>query len=313
VTPGHAGFVLSEEQRTVIHKSDPQSDAVIFPYVIGDELLTGDGGPERFLIDFQPMSIVEAETRKKAFARVKETVLPDRQAKAEEGKDSSGKMRSHHRQFLERWWRLSWERRDMHEALAKLPGMRCVACSRVTKRPVFVFVSTQMRLGDRLQIFAFDDDYSFGVLQSSPHWQWFTTKCSKLTERFIYTPDTVFDTFPWPQSPTAAQIEAVAAAAVEVRRVRGEALKLTTGGLRAVYRTLELPGKHPLKDAHAALDTAVLAAYGFDANKDLLAQLLELNLTVAAMEKQNKKVTAPGVPANYPGAKKLVTDDCIRP
>jgi hypothetical protein len=39
-----------------------------------------------------------------------------------------------------------------------------------------------------------------------------------------------------------------------------EALKVTTGGLRAVYRTLELPGTHPLKDAHAARDAAVLAA-----------------------------------------------------
>ena len=65
-----------------------------------------------------------------------------------------------------------------------------------------------------------------------------------------------------------------------------------------MYRTLELPGKHPLKDAHADLDAAVLAAYGFDPKKDLLAQLLELNLSVAAMEKQGKQVTPPGVPAS---------------
>ena len=53
-------------------------------------------------------------------------------------------------------------------------------------------------------------------------------------------------------------------------------------GLQAVYRTLApLPGANPLKDAHAALDAAVLAAYGFSAKKDLLAQLLALNLEVA--------------------------------
>jgi hypothetical protein len=34
---------------------------------------------------------------------------------------------------------------------------------------------------------------------------------------------------------------------------------------------LKLPGGNPLKDAHAALDTAVLTAYGFSAKKDLLA------------------------------------------
>ena len=98
-------------------------------------------------------------------------------------------------------------------------------------------------------------------------------------------------------------------AAVAVWWVRAEALKVTTGGLRAVYRTLELPGKHPLKDAHAA----ALAAYGFDAKKDLLAQLLELNLTVAAIEKSGGPVTAPGVPPTYGDATKLVTGDCINP
>ena len=125
--------------------------------------------------------------------------------------------------------------------------------------------------------------------------------------------DSVFGTSPWPQSPTSKEIEAVAAAGVAVRRVRAEALKVTTGGLRAVYRTLELPGKHPLKDAHAALDAAVLAAYGFDAKKDLLAQLLELNLSVAAREKQGQPVTAPGVPPGYGDPARLITGDCIRP
>jgi hypothetical protein len=80
-----------------------------------------------------------------------------------------------------------------------------------------------------------------------------------------------------------------------------------------VYRTLELPGKNPLKDAHAALDAAVLRAYGFDAKGDLLAQLLELNHKVAAREKKGEPVTPPGIPADYPNPDELVTDDCIRP
>ncbi len=98
-----------------------------------------------------------------------------------------------------------------------------------------------------------------------------------------------------------------------VRQVRAEALAVTTGGLRVVYRTLELPGKHPLKDAHAALDTAVLAAYGFSPKKDMLAQLLELNLAVAAREQAGQPVIGPGVPPTYPDPAKLITNDCIRP
>ena len=90
--------------------------------------------------------------------------------------------------------------------------------------------------------------------------------------------------------------------------MRAEALPKIKGGLRALYRTLELPGANPLKDAHAALDAAVLAAYGFSAKKDLLAQLLALNRKVAAKIERGEPVTAPGVPKNYPDAKKLVTE-----
>jgi hypothetical protein len=50
-----------------------------------------------------------------------------------------------------------------------------------------------------------------------------------------------------------------------VRRIRAEALPKLKGGLRALYRTLELLGANPLKDAHAAHDAAVLVAYGFAA------------------------------------------------
>ncbi len=91
-----------------------------------------------------------------------------------------------------------------------------------------------------------------------------------------------------------------------------EALSKIKGGLRAVYRTLELPGKNPLKDAHLALDRAVLDAYGFTPKGDRLAQLLALNLEVARREEAGEPVNAPGVPPDHPDPARLVTDDCIR-
>ena len=74
-----------------------------------------------------------------------------------------------------------------------------------------------------------------------------------------------------------------------------------------------LPGKNPLKDVHAALDSAVLDAYGFAPKGDLLAQLLELNLAVATQIEKDEAVTSPGLPPVYPNPSQLVTDDCIRP
>src|SRR5450432_4129132 len=128
----------------------------------------------------------------------------------------------------------------------------------------------------------------------------------------------VRNNYPWPQTATVKQIDAVAAAARELRRVRAEALPKLKGGLSALYRTLELPGANPLKDAHAALDAAVLAAYGFAAEKrgaatDLLVQLLALNQQVAAKLERADPVTAPGIPAGFPKPETLLTEDCIRP
>jgi len=57
----------------------------------------------------------------------------------------------------------------------------------------------------------------------------------------------------------------------------------------------------------------VLSAYDCHAKKDLLAQLLALNQPVAAKIEKGEIVVSPGVPKNYPDAKKLVTEDCIKP
>jgi hypothetical protein len=119
-----------------------------------------------------------------------------------------------------------------------------------------------------------------------------------------------------PRSPISSgspnDIKAVAQAGREVRRIRDEAVTKIKGGLRAVYRTLELPGHNPLKDAHAALDAAVLATYGFSAKQDFLRQLLDLNQGVAARIDRGEPVTTPGIPAGFPDPKSLVSDDCIR-
>ena len=256
------------------------------------------------------MSIPDARKYPLPFARVEKAVLPHVSGKAKIEREKTGKTTGQEQNWLQTWWQHFRPRPELVGKVAGLP--RYIVCSRVTKRPVFVFLSPSIRPGDALSCFALSDDYSFGILQSNSHWQWFVAKCSKLKSDFRYTPESVFDTFPWPQRPKVKQINAVAAAGREVRRVRDEALKRVHGGLRAVYRTLELPGKNPLKDAHAALDAAVLDAYGFSPHNDLLSQLLELNLDVAARIEAGKPVTPPGLPADYPNPARLVTEDCVQ-
>jgi hypothetical protein len=309
VTPGHDGFVITDDERTRLER-DGVSGEVIHPYLTGRELVTGDGTPERFIIDFQRRTILEARRFKSAFSRVEQIVLPDREKKAEKGEDGE-EARSHHKGFLDRWWALAWDRQEFFSRVKNL-NQRYIACSRITKRPIFVFLTTAVWPSDKVQAFLFDDDYSFGVLQSSTHWLWFLEKCSKLTERFSYSSDSVFDTFPWPQNPTARQVDAVADAGRRLRAVRAKALQEISGGLRAVYRTLELPGQNPLKDAHAALDDAVLRAYGFS-GKDILQQLLNLNQSVASALESGQGAMGPGVPRDYKAREGLITSDRVGP
>lgn len=217
---------------------------------------------------------------------------------------------------LERWWQFWNVRTSMRSTFTQ--ASRFLGMSRTTLRPILCFISVEICPDSKIQTFALDDDFSFGVLQSQLHWSWFIANCAKLEARPSYSSRSVFDTFPWPQGsdfsgPSDKQVEAVAEAGRTVRRVRAEALKRIKGGLRALYRTVELPGKSPLKDAHKALDAAVLKAYGFSARRDLLQQLLDLNLAVAKREKQSLPVVAPGVPPSYSGNRAtLVTKDCIR-
>jgi len=308
--PRHQGFVLSPKLAAEMIKQDRRNEKVVHPYLIGREMITGVR-PDRWVIDFQKMDILTAKSYSAPFKEIENTVLPHVQGYADKERKSSGRTVGQDQTWLKSWWQHFRCRKELIDLLEQLP--RYLACAEVTKRPIFCFVASAIRPDHTLEAFVLADDYSFGILQSNAHWQWFVAKCSKLKSDFRYTPESVFDTFPWPQSPTKKQINAVADAGREVRRIRDAALLKVSGGLRAVYRTLELPGKNPLKDAHAALDAAVLDAYGFSPNKDLLAQLLALNLEVARRIDKGQPVTAPGVPPSLGDPAPLITKDCIQP
>jgi hypothetical protein len=81
--------------------------------------------------------------------------------------------------------------------------------------------------------------------------------------------------------------------------------------LRDLYRTLEPPGTNRLRDAQAALDSAVRAAYGKKDAEDTLAFLLRLNLDLAAKEARCELIAPPGLPASVPDPAGFVTADCI--
>jgi restriction-modification enzyme MmeI-like protein len=306
--PRHKGFVIDIETAQKLISVDPRNREVVHPFLIGREMLM-QGEPKRWVIDFEKKDLFEAQGYRAPFEHVREHVMPHVIGLAEEERTKSNKTTGQDQGWKKTWWQLFRCRRELIDRISKTS--RYFVCSEVTKRPIFCFVDPEIRPDHTLEVFVFEDDYSFGVIQSAIHWAWFIATCSKLTGRFRYTPESVFDTFPWPQRPTRKQITAVAEAAVALRALRDEIRRKLKYSLRDLYRTLEEPGDNPLRAAHARLDAAVRAAYGMAEDADPLAFLLELNLTCAAKEKVGEKVTPPGLPLPAEEHREFVTDDRI--
>lgn len=318
-THGHRSFLVSPKEVMALIAANPKNAKVLFPYLIGEDLVgEKTAQPTRYVIDFQGMDLLEAQRFSELFSRLQQGLLPTRQKAAAREKqrndaalaaNPNARTNKHHANFLKKWWLLSYPREDMVAALGNIP--RYIACARITKRPIFEFVSARIRPNDVVQVFPYPDDYSFGVLQSTIHWLWFTNRCSTLTERFRYTSNTVFDSFVWPQSPSVKSIRKVADTAIALRKLRNALRAKHDMSFRELYRTLELPGSHPLKDAHASLDDAVRAAYRMTGAADPLAFLLALNQEVADKEADGQAIQAPGLPEFINQRDSYVTKDCI--
>jgi hypothetical protein len=96
------------------------------------------------------------------------------------------------------------------------------------------------------------------------------------------------------------------------RALRREIMAANGWSLRDLYRALETPGANRLRDAQAALDSAVRAAYGMKVDEDPLGFLLRLNLELAYREAKGEALTPPGLPIRVAKVDGLFSPDCIR-
>ncbi len=327
-TTGHnAGFVLSPDVARDLIADYPRNAEVILPYLRGNDLLSNHlGTPTDYVIDFQSMGILEARSYSKVFARIEEEVLPFRQKKASEeyernqaalSSDPDARQNFNYKHALSHWWMHHSRRVGLREVIYDDGLTRYIITSRTNLYQIFEFICPDIIISDGIQAFPFEDDYSFGILQSRMHCLWWRVLGSSrgtLNPRPTYVPN-IFETIPFPQFPSHDSVKAVADASKAIQDFRRESMKASVElSLREMYRLMEqLPGKYELRALHHALDGAVLAAYGFDPDADLLEQLLALNYAVAARIDAGEPVTAPGIPPDYPKPAELISDGCIQP
>ena len=106
------------------------------------------------------------------------------------------------------------------------------------------------------------EKYHFGMLCSTMHNAWMRTVAGRLKSDYRYSASVVYNNYPWP-SPNEKQQAAIEAAAQAILDARALFPDATLADL---YDPLSMPAE--LVKAHAALDKAVDAAYGYKGGKD---------------------------------------------
>ena len=278
----------------------PNAD-VLKPWVNAMDLTRRPAG--KWIVDFGwEMMEADAALYESPFGHVKEHVWP---------------MRQHNRRQAYRvnWWRHVEPRQGMWRAL---DGMaRCIATPGVAKHRLFAWLDTRICPDHRLILVSRDDDTTFGILHSRFHEVWSLKLCSwhGVGNDPVYNPTAVFQTFPFPhglspdipaadyaEDPRAVAIADAARRLVELRDrwlnppewvqwvdepvpgfpKRPDARDETAANELKARTLTNLYNARPqwLANAHAALDAAVAAAYGWDEGisaDEALRNLLTVN------------------------------------
>ena len=193
------------------------------------------------------------------------------------------------------WWKFSRSVQDLFEAVA--PLRRFIACPATAKRFHMIWCEPSWVPSNATSVFAFDDDFSMGVLLSAVHTHWATAQSTRLETRPRYTVAS-FTTFPWPYPVTEEQREAVAAASRALIARRSEICLERQIGLTKLYNQMDDGAWADLRKLHRELDEAVAAAYGWPKRiaqdpAETNARLLELNRAIAAGEREYEPFGAP--------------------
>ena len=141
-----------------------------------------------------------------------------------------------------------------------------MALSRVSQHGAFTFLQKDMVYSDSLIVFPLDAYAAFCALQSRPHEIWARFFGSSLEERLRYTPSDVFETFPFPNDWTADR--SLEAAGHAYYDFRADLMVERDEGLTKTYNRFHDPHDTDpaivrLRELHADMDRAVLAAYGW--------------------------------------------------
>jgi N-6 DNA Methylase len=254
-----------EEMRHLI-AANPKSRQRIFPYLGGEELNDSPThSHHRYVINFGEMAEEEARTGWPELMAILEAKVKPR------------RLRDNRASYRTYWWQFAEKRADFSAALRDLEAReplerrRILARSSVSQHAAFAWVPSSTVLSHNVAAFVDGADGFFACVQGRPHEVFSTFFSSSLEDRLGYRPSDCFDPFPFPLDwrTNAALDEAGRGYGTFRARLMVE----NDEGLTKTYNRFherDLDSADPknqsiprLRDLHAAMDRAVLDAYGW--------------------------------------------------
>ncbi len=235
----------------------PGYQEAIFPYIGGEEVNTSTThAHHRYVINFGERSEEECRRRwPELMAIVEAKVRPERVKK-----DAKKYPRMVHE-----WWKYWNARPELHAAIAGLERV-LVTCRHQPQWGVARLAAASV-FAESLEVFPFPSHAAFCALQARPHEIWARFFGSSLGDTLRYTPSDCFETFPFPENWDSHP--ALDAAGKSYYDFRAALMVRNNEGLTKTYNRLHDPDERnadilKLRELHAAMDRAVLGAYGWN-------------------------------------------------
>jgi hypothetical protein len=257
------GFVLEPAKAHELLQLSPKNKDVLFPYLNGSDLNSSPSNEaSRWVINFFDWPLRnESSSREGPVASdypdclriIEENVKPERDRLV--GRNAMATRRGTH------WWWYASDAKNLYKAIRGL--QRVLVLSLVNNHLGFAFVPNGQVYAHKLAVFAFDDYGHFALLQSAIHYHWAWHYSSTMRTDINYSPTSVFETYPLPQS--SLRVEGIGQVLYEFR----QQLMLTRQeGLTKTYNRFHNPEEtsadiQKLRQLHVEMDSAVAAAYGW--------------------------------------------------
>jgi hypothetical protein len=254
-TQGVATSIAEMERLVTAH---PAAQEAIFPYIGGEEVNSSPThAHRRFVINFAECAENECRQRwPELMAIVEAKVRPGRLKLAN---NADGRRRKKY------WWQFGRYTPALAAAIGGLE--RVMVISRVGNACAFCFKQDRHVFSERLVVFPLTTNASFAALQSRVHEVWTRFLSATLKDDLMYAPSDCFETFPFPAEwQTDPNLERAGETYYEFR---SDLMVRNDEGLTKTYNRFHDPEERDpdiltLREMHAAMDRAVLDAYGWD-------------------------------------------------